>query len=132
MRPRIIALLAVSAIGLSLTACATAEPSNEPTATVTITATPSTHASVEPLSAEETPDAEESFLNTVNRLEESMPGVSDKELLDAGYEMCETYEYGSGDPVPQLIDAGDYSVPVNGVVMFTSENTLCADKAANN
>lgn len=39
MRPRIFALLAVSAVALA--GCASAEPSAEPTATVTVTATPS-------------------------------------------------------------------------------------------
>lgn len=123
MRPKLIALVAVSAIGLSLTACATESPSSEPTATVTVTATPSKE-SVE--TAELAEPSEEKFLSRMATMENETVGISDDELLEAGYKACENYEYGSGDKSPSYVDAGNYTDMVNTVITLTATE-LCPE-----
>lgn len=123
MRPKLFALIAVSAV--ALVGCATAETS-EPQPTVTVTAVPSA-------SAEKTAQAEpalspqDQYLNGVRKQSEVLKDMSDSELLDLAQESCEQMEDGSR--LPEV--AGSNSDPdiqsANIVVYGMAGSQLCPD-----
>lgn len=86
MRPKLFALIAVSAF--ALTSCAVSEPG---------------------YTSEEQAYLE-SVKSTLEPLRESTDAVSDDELLEGGYNACE------GEPAPKFKDAGHYRFAVSNVV----------------
>lgn len=131
MRPRIFALLAVSAV--ALTGCSTSDVTPEPTATVTVTAapraTPEETAQAEPtlVVPEESLSPEQKYLNGARKQSEILNDMSDSELLDLAHESCEQMEDGSR--LPEVVGSNDAPLvqSANIVVYGMAGSQLCPE-----
>ena len=107
MRPKLIALIAVSAF--ALVGCATSETSVEPTATVTVTATPE----AEPALPAE-PESEDMFANT---LSSTFDGKESKISKSVRYKMEESYYVDRGEEYCEQVEAGKKVEPMTDTAL---------------
>lgn len=126
MRPKLIALLAVSA--LALVGCSAGEPSVEPTATVTVTATPE----AEPALPAE-PKPADMFANSLSSTFEGKEPQFNKSVrhkldesyyMDRGEEYCDLIDAGKKvEPMASTASEDDYEIEHR--IMINSQTFLC-------
>ncbi len=131
MRPKLISLLAVSA--LALAGCSATESTPEPQPIVTVTATPtaspeeSTQAAPKLVVPEDNLSPEEKYLNGARKQSEVLKDMTDSKLLNLAHESCEQMEEGSR--LPEVVGSND--VPeiqsANIVVYGMAGSQLCPD-----
>lgn len=131
MRPRIFALLAVSAV--ALVGCSAAESTPEPTATVTVTATPAASpdetAQAEPRLAvpNETLSPEQKYLNGARMSDHALSKMTDKELLKLAEQSCE--RLAEGEKIPELVTTGSETkrLSANMAIRNAAGSQLCPE-----
>lgn len=131
MRPRILALLAVSAVALA--GCSASEGAPEPTATVTVTAAPSATpeetAQAEPtlVVPEKSLSPEDAYLERARSNDHTLSKMGDKELLDLAEKSCEGLA--DGVKIPEVYESGDETtrMSVNLTVRNMAGSQLCPD-----
>jgi len=136
MRPKFVALLALSA--LALVGCsADADPAPEPTVTAPVTATPS--ASADSSASQESGTDEEAFLaqlSTLSDKKEELPPkfqkkVTEKYMLDRGEMYCEMSEK---DRNIKPITSGESTGTDNGIetrILMSAQMNLCPEPSSN-
>lgn len=131
MRPKLFALLAVSAV--ALVGCSASEGTPEPTATVTVTAEPSASpeetAQAEPtlIVPEETLSPEDAYLGRARNNNYTLSKMGDKELLELAEDSCEGLA--EGVKIPEVYKSGDETkrMAVNLTVRNMAGSQLCPE-----
>lgn len=94
-----------------------------------MTATETVKAETTPTPSADPKKADEAFLQSMRALGSTLGDTTDKELLEAGHEACETYDYEAKKSPKEYIEAGDYSSAVNGT-LITASLILCPENRA--
>ena len=131
MRPRIYAVLAVSAF--ALVGCGASEPSAQPIATVTVTATPSASAEkttqAEPtlVVPEESLSPEEKYLNGARMSDHALSKMTDKELLKLAEQSCD--RLAEGEKIPEVVTTGGETkrLSANMAIRNAAGSQLCPE-----
>lgn len=125
MRPRIFAVLAVSAF--ALVGCGASEPSAQPTVTVTVPA--ETAAPVEPSAApSEEANTDEDYLAEFEQLSISGLKYDDSALISYGQEACEIME--SGKPTPNNLVGDTPEKQSDSIIIgMAAKSTICPEVA---
>ena len=131
MRPKLISLLAVSA--LALAGCSATESTPEPQPIVTLTATPTASADngndAEPTLAvpEKSLSPEQAYLERAKNNDHTLSKMSDKELLELAEESCEGLA--EGVKIPEVYESGDETsrMSVNLTVRNMAGSQLCPE-----
>lgn len=129
MRPKLIALIAVSAV--ALVGCVASDGNPEPT--VTVTATPTASAEngndAEPTLAvpEKSLSPEQAYLERAKNNDHTLSKMSDKELLELAEESCEGLA--EGVKIPEVYETGDETsrMSVNLTVRNMAGSQLCPE-----
>ena len=130
MRPKLIALIAVSAF--ALVGCASGEAANEPSAEPSVTATVFATPDVEPSAISE-PGPEEMFLSTTSSTFEGGEArvnkkvhykMEDEYIMERGYEYCDQIEAGEDiEPMTDTALPDDYEI--ENRIMIGAQIFLC-------